>query len=893
MDDTAGDGSTAQWQQAHRLLDAVLRVPPSQRGAAIDALPDASAAVKALLHRLAARAMDGTGLDLPQAGALADAAGDRIGPYVLLCVLGHGGMGEVWLAERPDGLPRRQVALKLPRLSGLGAFEERMARERDILARLVHPHIAQLYDAGITSQGRPYLALEYVQGQPLDLYCQTQRLGVDARLRLFVQVARAVAYAHAQLVIHRDLKPLNVLVDAQGQAKLLDFGIAKLLHEDAPSTGLTQIGMRAFTPEYASPEQLRNEVLGVASDVYALGVLLAELLTGRRPYRGDPRSAAETERAILDGEVLQPSLCTDEPALARALRGDLDTIVGKAMRREPAERYDSAAALADDVERHLRHEPVHARPAAAGYRLRKFVRRHRPAVAIGALALASAVAGVAGTFWQSLRAQEQAVRAEQSRDRALRQLAHAEAMDELMRHLLDATEGKPFTVAELLAQAEVMVDRQFASDAALRAQLLLSVAEQQAQSGARAQAQALLSKAQAAASQSAQAPLIATVECELAADAAEDGLTPPVRARLDAAVAGLRVLGSSEAAALARCLYARGGRENDAGNAQAALNDFREAVSLIGTPRAGQRTLMVGLREGIGGAHAALGDLAGGIQAMKQALEELDGMGRGQTWAALDLLNNVAVMHNAAGNPLNAMQAYDRALQRVGLAADAPERRPMLAGNRADALLALGRTAEAINDLERVHAELVRQGLPLPAATYLQLLAFAWCQAGELARCSDTLAQARADYARHVQEDRNIGARFETTTAELALRRGQLESARDHLQRALTIHESGPRRRGMRHVLAQLGRVELARGDVQAAAAWATRAVDHARASRVAAMANVHVGHALLVQGLVQRAQGQAEAARASWLEAERELLASVGAQASFTREVQLLLSAP
>ena len=285
---------------------------------------------------------------------------------------------------------------------------QRMEREREILAALEHPNIARLYDAGQSSGGRPFLALEYIEGLPIDEYCRSAdgspRFDIAGRVRLFLQVARAVAYAHGKLVLHRDLKPGNVLVTADGTARLLDFGIAKLLAEgEARETRLTQFAGRALSPDYASPEQIRGEPLSVASDIYSLGVVLYELLAGARPYRLTRNSRGELEEAILFADARKPSELA-APVDRRALRGDLDTIVLQAMKKAPADRYQTAYALIDDLERALDGRPVAAQADTMAYRAGKFVRRHKLAVAASALLALALTAGAVGTTVGMLRA---------------------------------------------------------------------------------------------------------------------------------------------------------------------------------------------------------------------------------------------------------------------------------------------------------------------------------------------------------------------------------------------------------------------------------------------------------------------------------------------------------
>ena len=331
----------------------------------------------------------------------------RVGPFRVVREIGRGGMGAVYLAERDDAQFEQRVALKVVR--GLGAdatLVRRFREERRILARLEHRHIARLLDGGVTDDGTPWFAMEYVEGERLDRWCDERSLPIDARLRLFEATCEAVQYAHNQLVVHRDLKPSNIMVTSAGELKLLDFGVAKLLGADDAESTQTAIGM---TPQYAAPEQVRGEPVTTGTDVYALGVLLYELLTGKRPYDVNGRTPAEIERIVCTTEPPPPSStlggegaadrarsrATTTERLQRRLRGDLDTIVAKAMKKDPTERYLTVGAFADDVRRSLQHETIQARPDSPVYRTRKFVRRHRAGVALAATAaLAIAVVTV-------------------------------------------------------------------------------------------------------------------------------------------------------------------------------------------------------------------------------------------------------------------------------------------------------------------------------------------------------------------------------------------------------------------------------------------------------------------------------------------------------------------
>ncbi len=403
-----------------RLLDESMPMTPAQREMWLGALPAEVRHLGPMLQELLAEHM-ATGRKkllstLPNLAqpdpTLLPRAGELVGPYRLVREVGHGGMGTVWLAERADGSFKRQVALKLPRLSWGAGLVERMVREREIGALLEHPNIARLYDAGVDGQGRPYIALEYISGKAIDVWCDEKGLGLSERLQLFLQVVRAVAYAHGHLVVHRDIKPSNILVSEDGQVHLLDFGIAKLLSEsDGVSELPTQELGRALTPLYASPEQMLGAPITVASDVYSLGVLLYKLLTDRHPYQAGSLSQLALEEAVLRGDTVLASERARDKRTARALRGELDSILSKSLNRDPRRRYTTADGLAQDIESYLRGEPVLARGDSTAYRLVKAVKRHRAAFATSGLVLLAVVGGTAASLLQARRASDAAERA--------------------------------------------------------------------------------------------------------------------------------------------------------------------------------------------------------------------------------------------------------------------------------------------------------------------------------------------------------------------------------------------------------------------------------------------------------------------------------------------------
>jgi eukaryotic-like serine/threonine-protein kinase len=417
--------SPDQWQALSPRLDEALEMAEDERPTWFSTLraenPTQARQLEILLeeHRALSEEgfLDERPMELPQTPGL---AGQTFGVYTLVSQIGHGGMGSVWLAERNDGRFERRVAVKVLNLALMGkGGEQRFKSEGRILGRLTHPHIAALIDAGVSETGQPFLVLEYIDGDHIDRYCDQNRLDVRARVRLFLDALRAVEQAHAHLIVHRDLKPSNILVRTDGKAKLLDFGIAKLLQSDGQTgePALTLEGGRALTPEYAAPEQLKGEAVTTATDVYASGVLLYVLLAGQHPAGTGPHTPASLVKAVLDTEpprlsnIVTPAQTNRESSatnamrrattpdkLARLLRGDLDTIVAKALKKNPQARYTSIKAFADDLQRYLRYEPITARPDAFTYRAGKFMRRHRSSVT-AALLVILALMGTAVFTW--------------------------------------------------------------------------------------------------------------------------------------------------------------------------------------------------------------------------------------------------------------------------------------------------------------------------------------------------------------------------------------------------------------------------------------------------------------------------------------------------------------
>ncbi|GAB3101730.1 serine/threonine-protein kinase [Lysobacter terrae] len=443
-----------RWQRLSPLLDSLFELPAEARAERLRELRDEDAELTDELEALMALEEERTDflaepLTPPRPGVQ---PGTVVGPYRLDRLLGEGGMGQVWLASRADGLYQRRVALKLlrPGLTDTN-LRLRFTRERQILARLAHPHIARLLDAGVTTDGLPYLALEYVDGEPITDYCRALDTPVAQRLRMFQQVCDAVSHAHANLIVHRDLKPSNILVTPAGDVRLLDFGIAKLLDSEVPVVEQTRTGMRAFTLHYAAPEQIRGEPVTTMTDVYSLGVVLYELLTDRKPYKLKRDSDAAWEDAILFTDPLKPSQAVlrriesetqeeysrvaDLRRRARVLSGDLDNIVLKTLSKPPEQRYPSVEALALDLRRYEDGRPVLARPQGVGYRIRKYFARHRWTLATATMVVVVLSLSIGLVAWQARQ--------------ALAEAARAQAMQDFMVGLFEQAGGAPGQAVDL------------------------------------------------------------------------------------------------------------------------------------------------------------------------------------------------------------------------------------------------------------------------------------------------------------------------------------------------------------------------------------------------------------------------------------------------------------
>lgn len=740
----------------------------------------------------------------------------RIGPYRLVRLLGEGGSGSVYLAEREAEGYVRQVALKLLRV-GLRdpAEQERFGRERRILARLTHPSIARLQDGGFTDEGVPWFALDYVEGEPLTAWCDNRRCGLQARITLFVAVCRAVAYAHRLLIVHRDLKPANILVDRDGRPHLLDFGIAKLLDASERSDD-TRTGLRRLTPAYAAPEQFGSGAITTATDVYALGVLLHELLTGLRPAAGGNGEAQAASAALsvqADREALAHPRGSTARALTRALRGDLDTIVATALAEDPQRRYGGAEALADDLERHLRQHPIRARRASARYRLGKFLRRHRVAAVSAALITASIAIGVAATLRESRAARQAAVD-------AARQAERADAVRTFVLALFagvtpDESRGRSVTARELLERGEGRMAEVLARQPQLNSELSAALAGAWRQLGALDRAGDLAERALAAASGDAQRQA-ALLEVG-AVRVAQGRLNDAERVLREALATASDEPATGEARTRLAELLAEAGRPQEA----LALLDANLGVERADPAATGRLTRDLAA---LGSIRFRAGDLPGAEQALREALD-LSRHDHAQPHTeTARRAHDLAVVLLQKGAAAEAADLLGEALAaRVQLLG---ERHPDVAQSRFNLAVArqrLGDTGTADRlyretlDLQR---DLLGPAHPDVAGTLNSLAMLAWQRDdadAAIARMEEALAAARSAYgASHPTVATMLGnlASFERASGRLA------DAERDQ-RAALAIVRPAL---GENHYLVGVGRVGLAttlgeRGELDAALA--------------------------------------------------------------------------
>ena len=806
----------------------------------------------------------------PAHGVIAGAhEGQMVGPYRLMREIAAGGQGAVWLAERADGLIDRRVAVKLP--VGLGwrpGLGERLSRERDLLARLAHPNIARLYDAGLSEVG-PYIALEYVDGLPIDQHVRHHRLDVRATLGLALQVVDAVAHAHGQLVIHRDIKPSNVLVTEGGHVRLLDFGIAKLLDgDDTPrDSTMTMAAGRALTLAYASPEQVVHEALGVGTDVYSLGVLIYELLCGRRPYAPARESMGALEDAILHGEPTRPSVAATDPGRARLLRGDLDAVLLKALRKRPDERYPTAAAFGDDLRAWLGGLPVTARPDRAAYRARKFVGRHRLAVAAAAAVLTAIVGGAGVALWQA-----RAARLERDRADAVKSFVVSMFRD-VDPNLRGA--GRPLSAVDVLAIAQERLGRLPETDAEVRIELQRVLGESFLGVGDPGRAAEVLSQVLpgVVAKQGRESDAALDIELRLALADQLLGKSDAASARLTTVRETLARTGRLESATFVdlailqtEILLTRGGAARP--ETEAAAREAVAAATRILGPRHARRAKALQMLATVTRSKSLHAEALTHSEGAYRLMRDLTG-DDARDAAVISAQNEYGRALFQAGRTREAItQLQEAATHGVETFRNNPVIQQHLLGTLANVQLSYGAVKDAVANLERAEAadlrdvKLSESYLASQDVVRGRALMAAWRPADAIEKFDRALAVYR-----RIGET-NLGAMIQSERVEALVRLGRLAEAERDLP-ALTAARTPPMTPTTRRGVWLLGEVARLRGRRDIAIPLFREAADDTPASGRSrlnkAAVQLSLGLALLDGGDVSGAGEALEAARQTY----------------------------
>ena len=919
-----------RWKRLSPLLDGLLDLEPAARAARLDALRAQEPALAGELAALIgdaeraeharflagsvapASARDGT----RDGDASASLVGERIGAYVIDAPLGQGGTGTVWRAHRADGRYQGGVAVKLLHLSLVGRTGAlRFEREGGVLARLSHPHIAHLLDAGVTAGGQPFLVLELVEGERIDRHCDAGQLGIAQRVALFRIVLAAVAHAHSHLVIHRDIKPGNILVDRGGQVKLLDFGIAKLMQgEDGagPAGDLTGDGLRALTPDYAAPEQLRGEAVSTATDVYSLGVLLYQLLTGRHPTVLPNATPADSIRAALDTDPSRLSTAVtvtgDVPAeqiariagerdtsptrLKRQLGGDLENIVAKALRKLPTERYATVDAFAEDLRRWAAGEPVTARADSVGYRASRFVGRHRGKVAAAALTFAAILAGLVGTITQAQRAQTEGRRAAAEaasaiaeRDSAVQQATLQRGTNEFLQLLMrEAAGGDPDAIRKQLDRAAELIDRTRFEAPIVKIALLRQIAGRYGELGDITASTGLVRKAMVVAEGSdlgsARSVVPINLACSLARYLSEGDDQTGAITELDRADRQMTAASGLTVPARVECRVTRAYADAALGHVDRAASSVRQALQELEASgiRAGEQHRIV--RGALAAVLASAGRPTEGMAVARPVLEESTAAQGRTSMGVLRRSDFVTRLTRSGGDPLAALALSD---------ADTADAARLQAGRtdatisleRGRVLLELGRAREAAMAFEASAAAARRTGrgvLFAPAALGQAEALLAAGDASGAATLWAGLAPLREKLRAESRPERVDVLRVEARLAAAANDAPAAIAALDAAQ--AIVDGSGPDARPLAfRVSLQRGEQALAAGaGADAALANADRALAAAKETSLDAARSSSVGRSLWLRARALEAAGRHDDARRDAAEATRHLVATLGA---------------
>jgi serine/threonine protein kinase/tetratricopeptide (TPR) repeat protein len=872
--------TAAEWKRLSPLLDAALDLAPAERVAWLATLPAEHADLHDSLAELLTKRpveTDDFLSRLPEFSAapvaLTLGPDSIVGPYRLLRELGQGGTSSVWLAERVDGSIKRAVALKLPHLGLVDrGIEQRIARETDILASLEHPHIARLYDAGIDERGRPYLALEYVDGKPPDEYCRAERLNLRDKLALFLNILRAVAFAHARLIVHRDLKPNNILIAEGSDVRLLDFGIARLLLPDTNvrqqhAANHTIVGGAALTPAYAAPEQFTGQVVTVATDGYSLGVILFELLTGCSPYSPKGRSLGAFEHEV---RFVEPPLMsrTARPAEAGALRGDLDAIVAKALEKKPEDRYASVEAFAGDIERHLAAQPIAARPRSFAYVTKKFVRRNLLPLGIAAatVTILSVSLGVAAWQWRD---------AERQRAMAVDRLANSEAAALFTSTVLieGMQPGESLTFEQLIARSEEIAQQTGRNDLRSRIFATQFLADWYRANGLSSRAEEVLTRT--IDSLPADSPRLgSSLRCARAYSWRQLGRSAEAIETLTREIA----LNEDDPAVAAQCMLVRSWIAANSGDSQTALNFAQRALTRY--EEAGVESIYgrSEILQALGGAYSIRDEFSAAHEKYREALKLFNDTGRGHSRPAAQVHDDWASVWMNAGNPRRALEEIDIAWQMTRELSPGAQPTDNRIGRRARILGQLARFDEAQEEwTQALDLARVRGNLPNIAAVYIGRAEIATLL-GQFAEAHDHLERAGVALRESALSPNHVlGTRFTITNAALLAARGNTGGATAELTRALEQYRAQDCCRAhMALSLALRSEVALSEGRISDATADARAARDLAPQIADESFSRF-TGRAWFVTGLVYEAQGRKREARDAFSTAAVQFAGSVG----------------
>ena len=788
--------------------------------------------------------------------------GQRIGPYAIEELLGRGGMGSVWLGRRSDGKFEGLAAIKLLERWGLGPESvEQVRHEASLLARLSHPHIARLFDAGVREDGQPYLILEYIEGLHIDRYCSERKLAPKERLRLFCDVLDAVAHAHSQLVVHRDLKPSNVLVTAEGIVKLLDFGVAVIQPQELQRLqNALLFDPQGLTPAYAAPEQIRGEPVSTAADVYSLGVLLHVLVTGVHPRAAIGPAAMQLECKTL---AVPASQRFGDAAERRRVRGDLDAIIAHALEDDPARRYASAAAFAADIRAYLGNRPVRARPATRTYEAQKFVQRHRAATLASLFAVAVLIGASVVTTLQTLDARRQ-------RDFAFTQLGRAGAINDFKGYIMNADPA-----GTLLARAEHVLEREHLIDAN-RVALLASVGWEYAAQGYQEKGLRLLTEAYRLSRQVADPSVRAQAACNLANALAYESPTPRSSQLIEEA---LRELPQGPEFALDRSACLAHGREVAylMGDAQLALQRAQAAIQALKQVPFAHDVADLYLSQHLASALSNTGRYREAIAAYADGWTRMVALGRDDTAGAGILLNNWAVALDSAGRPLDAEPLIRRSME---IKAASSEKEPFGFAGLAQILIELGRPQEAIGYAERACRAAMEVNNPRALAQSQEKLSRAYRMLHDLPRAAQLLDEAEAGLHAALPAGHRLLGVLAADRALLAREWGEPGVALTLIDHAIQICGQAAQRglagaQDLPDLLGDRAMIEIDAGAYPAAEVDARRALKLLDAPPD--QYSSYGGRAHLALARVLSAQGKTAEARQQAQEAARQLEKAVG----------------